>query len=387
MLEYAKVRSTSEEVFLPILQRFWPTPLIFSFCLLHAADLQRIPTKLGNRTLELGLLRLSDRKLIPWPDDTARLATESAPAGPELNVSARLAGNGIEPDVGAYALFYELNPQVTKVAAIPPDAKVVLPKILAGAKLSPILTDGSHLVVLLLDSDIRSELNDQSSRLQTTGQAFGQLPASRFNSAEEQSVVVKQVQDLTRWYEHIARTGRQRKGPPLSRETLQQLRDEAVALSALTKPYINGQTKFATEDRAQLDAIHQDVEREIRRYDDVLSAVVPDPDLTACCSVVVAIRGDPNVVDQLRVYYTLNGLFRNPPPGPIPGSTAFTELGSGKSVTLRAKNYKFWAAREGDPDRLITQPVMAPLQPTTDKQPTRVELVVLPLKPNSTPKR
>ena len=163
---------------------------------------------------------------------------------------------------------------------------------------------------------------------------------------------------------------------------------EALALSALAKPYpIDGQASFEGEDRAQLAAIHQDVEREIRRFDDVLSAAVPDPDSTACCSVVVTIRGDPKVVDQLRVYYTLNGQFRNPPPGPIPGSTAFTELGSGKSVTLRAKNYKFWAAKEGDPDHLITQPVMAPLQPTPDKQPTKVELVVAPTKPDSTPKR
>jgi len=269
----------------------------------------------------------------------------------------------------------------------PQDAAIMLPKALPGAKLRPILADGSHLVVLVLDSDIRAELNDASSRLQKISQAFGQLPTIRFNSPEEQSIVVKQVQDLTKWYEHIATTGRQRKGPPLNRETLQQLRDEAAALSALSTPYIDGQTKFGAEDRAQLNAIHQDVEREIRRYDDVLSAVVPDPDLTACCSVVVAIRGDPKVVDQLRVYYTLNGLFRNPPPGPIPGSTAFTELGSGKSLTLRAKNYKFWAAREGDPDHLITLPVMAPLQPTPDKQPTRVELVVLPLNRNSTPKR
>ena len=370
-----------------MLRRFLTVALIFACCLLNAADVQRIPTKLGNRMLDLGLLRLSDRKLISWPDDNARLTTESAVAGPELNVSARLASNGIEPDVGGYALFYELNPQVTKVSAIPPDAKVVLPKIVAGAKLSPILTDGSHLVVLFLDSDIRSELYDQSSRLQIIGQAFGRLPASRFNSTEDQSIVIKQVQDLTKWYEHIATTGRQRKGPPLNRETLQQLRDEALTLLALAKPYIDGQTRFEVEDRAQLDAIHLDVEREIRRFDDVLSAVVPDPDLMACCAVVVAIRGDPKVIDQLRVYYTLNGLFRNPPPGPIPGSTAFTELGSGKSVTLRAKNYKFWAAREGDPDHLITQPVMAPLQPTPDKQPTKVELVVVPPKPNSTQKR
>jgi hypothetical protein len=263
----------------------------------------------------------------------------------------------------------------------------VLPKILPGAKLSLILTDGSHLVVLLLDSDIRSDLNDQSSRLQTIGQVFAQLPASRFNSAEEQSIVVKQVQDLTKWYEHIATTGRQRKGPPLSRETLQQLRDEAAALIALTKGYVDGQTKLAAEDRAQLGAIHQDLEREIRRYDDVLSGVMPDPDLAGCCSVVVTIRGDQKLVDQLRVYYTLNGLFRPPPPGPILGSIAFTVSGSGKSVTLRAKNWVFWAVREGEPDRLVTEPVMAPLEATPDRKTTPVELVVLPQQPVPTPKR
>lgn len=369
-----------------ISQGFWPA-LVASFCLLHAAEVQRVPATLGDRMLELGLLRLSDRKLISWPDSAIRLVTESVIAGPELNLSARLANNGVEPDVGAYSLFYELNPQVTKVLAIAPDAKLMLPKVLPGAKLQPMLADGSHLIVLLLDSDVRGDLNDASARLEKLAEGVGQLPATRFNSAQEQSSVVEQVHDLANWYEHIATTGRQRKGPPLNRETLQQLRDEAAALSSLIKPYVDGQTKLGAEDRAQLGAIHQDVEREIRRYDDVLSGVVPDPDSRVCCSVVVTIRGDPALVDHLRVYYTLNGLFRYPPPGPIPGSIAFTELGSGKSVTLRAKNYKFWAVRTGDPNHLVTEPLMAPLDATPDKKPTRVELEVLPQNPNNAPKR
>jgi len=362
-----------------ISQLLQPVALIISFCLVQAANMERIQTTIGDRTLELGLLRLSDRKLIPWPDANVRLITESVAAGAELNLSARLAANGIEPDVGAYSLFYELNPQVTKISTIVLADKIVLPKVVAGARIGKMLTQSSHLVVLFLDSDVRSELNDASARQQLISQAFGRLPVARFNSSEEQSIVVKQVQELTNWYEHIATTGRQRKGPPLNRGTLQQLRDEAVALSALTKFYIDGQAKLSAEDRAQLDAIHEDVKREIRRYDDVLStAFAPDPDLTACCPVVVVIKGDPKIVDQLRVYYTLNGLFRNPPPSPIPGSTPFTELGSGKSVTLRAKNYKFWAARESDPDHFLTVPVKIELEATTDKKPTKVELALLP---------
>jgi hypothetical protein len=359
---------------------FWLRLLILGALLSASrrASAQRIPADLGDRHLELGLLQLSDRALTQWPDTEVRLITESVIAGSDRNLSGSLAENGIEPDVGAYSLFYELNPQVIKANDISPKTKLLLPKIVPDAKLRPLLESGKYLVVLFIDSDLRSAIADASVDLHGLNGRIRKLQVSRFSSIQEQASVASQVQDLDQWYGNVVSTGLQRKGPPLNRETLEQLRDEAAALSSVITSFANSNVQLSVEDRRQIDAIHSDVEREIRRYDEVMSGTAPDPDLVACCTVVVAIRGDPKVVVQLRVYYTLYGLFRNPPPGPVPGSVAFTELGSDKSKTLRAKNYMFWAAREGDPNVLVTQPIMVPLEADSNQKPTKVDLVLMP---------
>ncbi len=361
------------------LHRFRVIVLTFSLSMLQIAGAQRIQATLGNRGLELGLLHLSDRTLVPWPDTEIQLTTQSVVAGSDFNLSQSLSANGIEPDLGAYSLFYELNPRVTKASTILSNATVIMPKIVAGAKIQPLLANGENLVVLFLDSDLRDKIADANITLQPLYNRFSALPKNRFHSIQEQTTVVAEVGDLAQWYDHIATTGRQRKGPPLNRETLQQLLDEANTLSAVLSSFLGSNGKLPPQNLSQIDAIRGDVKREIRRYDDILSGgITPDPDLVACCTVVVAIKGDPAVVSQLRVYYTLNGLFRNPPPGPVPGSVPFPELGSEKSRTLRAKNYMFWAVKEGTPDILVTSPVMVPLDPTSDNKPTRVDLLLLP---------
>lgn len=354
--------------------------LSFSFAL-SAADVQRIATTLNGHEVELALLRLEDRELVSWPDTTVQLVAELSIAGPELNLAARLAKNGIEPDVGAYALFYELNPQVTKASSVPQDAKLLLPKVAMVQGVAPLLANGSHLVVVLMNSQLRSELNEASAKLQELSDQFRQLSVARFGSAEEHSAVLKQVHDLAGWYGHISATGQQRKGPPMNRETLIGLRDEARALSSILQSHLAKRDTLDITDRDQIGAIHSDVEREIRRYDEVQSGTAPDPDSTYCCQIVVTIDGDKNQLDRIRIWYTLYGLYR-PPPGPVPGSAPFTapfENGAPskyKSPPLRAKNYMVWAVAEGQEDRIVTKPMKAQVGLTADKT-TTVQLILL----------
>src|SRR5262249_34710003 len=106
----------------------------------------------------------------------------------------------------------------------------------------------------------------------------------------------------------------------------------------------------------QLSAIHADLKRESSRFSEVLGSAFPGDDDYNCCAVKVTIvGGNPATLNGLRVYYTLNGLFRQPPPIP-PGVRPFSELGSGRTEKVRAKNYQFWAAPDGQPERPATAP-------------------------------
>lgn len=337
----------------------------------------RIPFSLNGRIGELALLRLKDRKLVDWPQPgVVELSVETIEGASRLPLAARLAANGIEPDVGAYALFFELNPQLSRATQLHTADKLLLPKVAAQPPLMPLLEEQSHLVVIILDPAARNELNAAIMPLKDLATRFAQLKGARFRSTDAKRVVVRQTTQLAAWYEHILVTGRQRKGPPLSTDTLRMLRQEAQAVAAIIQTHLMTQGPLSKVDEEQIAAVHEDIDREIRRYDEVQSGVLPDPDSAICCPVVVTIKGDPEQVKHMRVYYTLNGLFRRPPPGPIPGSSPFTELGSGKTIALRAKNYQFWAVEQSHPDILRTQPVKAALRPSADKKPTIIELVI-----------
>jgi hypothetical protein len=82
--------------------------------------------------------------------------------------------------------------------------------------------------------------------------------------------------------------------------------------------------------------------------------------------VVVEIRGnDQDSIRNLRVYYVVAGLYRSPIVNPPVKSTNFNGLGSGSEALLTVKDYKVWAARDGDPTN--------PLTPVVDLKVRRLE--------------
>jgi hypothetical protein len=79
-------------------------------------------------------------------------------------------------------------------------------------------------------------------------------------------------------------------------------------------------------------------------------------------AAVIASQAPPNAA--LRVYYAINGLFRDPPKTPPVPVVPFQSLGEmvGDRLVVRdrlpIKNYKFWVALDGNPSQ--------PLSPVTD---------------------
>ena len=94
------------------------------------------------------------------------------------------------------------------------------------------------------------------------------------------------------------------------------------------------------------------------------------------CSVTVNIKAaDSRNVENLRVYYTYNGLFRTLPAQPPIPSFGFAQLGSGHSQNLLRKNYQIWAAKDGDANHPVTPPYLLRID-TTIVPPVSVDLTL-----------
>jgi hypothetical protein len=319
------------------------------------ASAEESPTfQFAGRTITLGLISVDNRAPVPWPAGESKLTTKTVITDSDTNISALLAADGIDPDSGTFSIVYDLNPSINKLDAVQLGAKIALPKIIASKELQQSLSNGSHLVVLYVDLQLQKELASNLKILTSLSSRLSSLPKNMFSPSENIELLLKQVDDITMWVDQMKLIRQQRKGPPTSRDTLIELVEEVEALTDLLKVSIDGKQMLSSEDYKQINAIHADMEREVKRYDDVMSGGLPDPDLTPCCRVKVNIKGG-NIIktENLRIYYALNGLFRMPP---TPGAAKpFPKLGSSSSDKLRPKYYRFWVAPDGKPEQLLSK--------------------------------
>jgi len=310
--------------------------------------------QLGGRSVTPRLMRVEDRALVSWKFGDGEIVTVPVLVGPNTNIPDLLAKMGINPDSGAYSLLYDLNPTVAKLDALPPDTKLVMPKVTDNSNLRKKLADGSHLVVLSVDLQLRQELNSTSTKLPDLASRFAALQPERFPNDTVRRIATKQVTDVGSWFEHIRKSNQMRIGPPTSRATLVQLNDEAGILTSLLVRFLSGSGRLNSDDQDQITSIHDDIELEITRYDDILSGQLPESDLAPCCTLTVNILGgNREEIKKLRVYYAINGYYHEPPPD-LTIFEEFGELGSGRSATLRHKKYRIWAAPDGHPSQVLT---------------------------------
>ena len=306
---------------------------------------------LGGRSISLELVKQDDLSPATWPLGKVTLTTVTATTTKDTDAYSLLSGNGIVPDNEAFAVLYDLNPAIVDVKAIHPGSTVVVPKVSGGPQLQHKLQSG-YLVLLSVDPDLRSDLNQSIEQLQGNVQSFAALPANRFAGNNGQTTK-RQVSDLTNWYAQIRRSYLRRTGPPLRRTTLREISDEATRLNSLVTQAIGGSGQLDSADQEQIAAIFQDVESEMREYGETLGNEAPKAE--PLLRVTVTIKGDnPNVIATLRVYYTFNGTFRDPPSNPPVTSYSFEKLGSGVSEVFPIKNYRMWAARDGDASHPLT---------------------------------
>jgi hypothetical protein len=343
-----------------------------SFALFQIRAASPPSVELANRSVAMTLVKSTGLSPVAWPDGRFSLAVSPMVLAPNSNIYSVLLEGGIVPDAEAFTLVYDLNPDVRSLGSLQSGSLLQLPKIDPAPELLQLKRSG-YLVQLAIDAQLREELNEKGDQFQLAAASFKRLPPDRFVVSAKRSDTQQQVETLAKWYAQIKRSYLRHTGPPLRRQTLVQLRDELSVLESLVAKATNEGQKVTETEQDQITAIYKDVEIDMKKYGETLGPAGPQAD--ALVNVVVNIKGqDLAFIQGLRVYYTVNGIFRDPPVNPPVVSYGFKQLGSGKSEALPIKNYRMWAARDGDPSHPLTPPLLVQIFGTQDSVPVDLSL-------------
>lgn len=338
-----------------------------------AADVPE--AELAGRLVSVSLIKANDLAPAEWPAESIKLVTVSVVTRAGDSIVGLLKANGIRPDVEAFTILYDLNPTLTKTDSLPAGLSLTLPQITGGAQLKQKL-DSGYIVMLTVDRQIKDDVRSNAAAIEKLAADFALLPPTRFADPARSQITIDAVKQLAIWFTHMQRTFAQRRARPLRRETLVTIQDEAERLRALLEQAQTGQVSDA--DATQIRSIQRDIKVEIERWDNVMAGELPagEPQF----KVIVLIRGNnPDLINKLRVYYVVSGSFRDPPSNPPVKSRPFvSNLGSGAWKMLPIKNFKIWAAPDGEPASPATPFTdLEVRQPPTGNEVT-IELSLLP---------
>jgi hypothetical protein len=331
-------------------------------------------TTIAERSVTASLVKADDLSVAPWPDESFQLATNTVTIPPNASIYDLLTANGIEPDVEAFTLVYDLNPSLKRVDPLPGGLGVLLPQVVGSNQLRQKLGQG-YLVMLTVDPTLRDELGKSAADLQGLSARVAQIPVERFSDASAKENTISQVRALASWFAYAQTSFLQRTGPPLRRRTLLGMHDEAQALNSLLAGMLTGQDKVTVEDQDQVSAIYRDIQSQIKKYDNIMAGEPQHGDDQY--QVIVNIQGkDAELIKTLQVYYTLEGLYRKPPKEPLK-SYPFDRLGSGVSAGLALQDYVIWAAKPGRPFPPSTEPHPISIQ-AAQGSPRYLDLSLIP---------
>jgi hypothetical protein len=330
------------------------------FLQLVAIPLRAAPAEatIAGRQVSLTLVKAEDFSPAPWPEEVPQLTTESVTVHAGETIYDLLMANEVEPDVEAYTLVYDLNPLLSQIDPVPTGLLIVLPKIRGGDKLEEMFGQG-YRVMLTVDDGLRKEIAQSASDLQELSRRFESLSDNRFANASIKQAMVSNIRALADWFAYIQKSFLRRTGPPLRRQTLVGMRDEGRAIGSLVSGIVGGQQQVTDADQEQVNAIHRDMQAQIKKYDNVMAGEPPAGE--SQYKIVVTIHGgDAKLAQGMQVYWAYQGLFRKPPREPI-ASQPFDGVGSGSSVSLTSADYVIWAAWPGHP-----------VPPVTDQKPISI---------------
>ena len=328
---------------------------------------------IAGRSVSVDLVKADDLSPAPWPEGDFELTTQTVTTAANSSIYDLLTADGIEPDVEAFAVVYDLNPSLKVVDPLASGVSLVLPKAHGGDQLQDKLRHG-YLVRLTVDRTLREELERSAADLQDLSARFTGLAPERFSNPPAKQAMTAEVKALAGWLAYANKAFLQRTGPPLRRQSLLGMRDEALALNSILASILSGQQIVSADDQKQVDAIYRDIQIEVKKYDNIMAGEPQSNDEER--QVIITIHGgDANLIQSLQVYYTWEALYREPPKEPLK-SYPFDQVGSGVSASLTLQDFVVWAAKPGHPFPPFTDHKPVAVRSTEDN-PRHIDLSLI----------
>jgi len=325
-----------------------------------AQDQDIVQAKLSGSPVQLTLIRADDLSPTHFPTGQVALKEISVPLAPDNNVFLILQSNGIAPDSQSFAAVYELNPSIQDLNKVAPNTTIIVPSVVADPNLRAKLNNG-YLVELTLYPELRRSLNQRIKDFRVACASIAKLTKDPNSQA--------QLRDLLNWFNQIGSRYNSRTDPPLRRDTVVAMNEEAGVLLEMCQESLHENGSLTPAQLVQVKAIHGDLQDDIAQYNQDLADVAPRSQ--TAYKVTVNVEGaSASLSTILRVYYTYNGLFRPLPATPPILSYPFDQLGTSATRMLAMKNYQIWASRDGDPNHPVTAChflSIEPLSPTEIK--------------------
>jgi hypothetical protein len=286
-------------------------------------------------------------QLVAWPNRPPTLHSRTVSVNADKRIDSLLENEGIRPDSEAFNLLYDLNPTVERLDQLTNGTRLVVPYLSENERPSD-----RYVILLTVDKRLKDKLNADVGALGTLSTAFSALSPNQFADPKNQASTKAAVKELVHWFSTMNEIIRRRTAKPMRRMTLQQISDEASVLRLILESSVKRGEKLSASNEELIFRIHEDIQDAIGRWDEPMGPGVSPADPQY--EVEVDIRGDdPHLIETLRVYYIVWGLFQKPLNAR--GSySSFNGLGAKSSAVLAIKKYKVWAARDGDPTNPVT---------------------------------
>jgi hypothetical protein len=247
----------------------------------------------------------SDRTTKSWPDERPRLTVSSVTVKPDDTIHSLLIGNKIRPDIEAFTLVYELNPQVQSLKSLKAGTTLLLPLLQPGPKLSAELEAGFK-VALTVDPDVKDTLGRNTQVLTTIFPVNATLTPSKVANGVSVESSGQAARYVVNRLEFFRRSIIRRNGRPVTRETLEQLIGDAETMTALLTPVMKGERRLTADDARQIVSIQKDIK--IKETHFVQVAAGEPPDAWPKVKIVVRTIKQGKPVSGLRVYYVPEAL-------------------------------------------------------------------------------
>jgi len=250
------------------------------------------------------------------------------------HLSDQLRSNGIYPSAEAFALYYELNPDVIVYESVHVGSEMRIPKLSQTVGLSEKLADG-YMVRIFADTKLKSRLTNTIANLKEAQARFVGNNQMAFESAASKASILANLEEIVDRLQDLSHVVADDQRPVDSQMLTQVVLEGVLLVDTLNRAAVTA--RFLHSDEEKVDVIQRDLLTKAEGFD---ASRVPGetPPRSPSALVDVSIRPTTNMsIGRLRICYVPEAL-----EGEDDFCTATT--GAPKIISLPLAMYKMWAA-------------------------------------------